>query len=566
MNTPNSNNFSRSRLLKSLAILWCISALHFGTVTSQAVTTNVYITTNTIPLLLGYMNWYTNLTDWTNNVRIDGSAWAWADLPAIFNYQNGAVTLSPNTSVYNASDPYWVKPDGSGAKVMEANFYAEDDTLVGKNIIFKGNCWTNSLANGYFTRAFIKMFTNGNSYSSFLYNSVNVTSGAPFQVALVGNTNFGHVQWGFLTVGKDANPATVASLGRVVLASNAPPTNVVIVVPPQNAYAIVHSNAVLSVVAFGAGLNYQWQKYGVRLTNSAVVAGVAGDTLTLSNVTSAAEGTYTVVITNSTSSNSASAYLTVVDPTNLTLDAAAPWIGTVNLYTNIGNTQGTYVQTLSPFGLNELQARFNNGAVTLAPNTNTYNPADPYWVQPNGQSAFFLEAFCLQQWDALGGQTLTFNGYCVSNSLDPSYTCSAFIRDSVPNYSLHTDATVPLVAGQPFSVSLGTAAGDHIQWGFVMLGTNAPQAAAAALGNVVVYSAATLPNVANPPQITASISGGLIHLNFASQTGFNYTVQYKTNITAATWQTLSTTPGTGSPLDVTDPSGVGQRYYRVSAQ
>jgi len=561
--SQNNQNNRRQQVVKLLLVLCLVGAIFSKAVTAQAATVNVYITTNTIPLLLGYMNWYTNLTDWTNNVRIDGSAWAWPDLPAVFNSTNGVVTLSPNTSTYNPANPYWVNPDGSGAKVMEANFYAQDDSLAGNNIVFQGNCWANTLTNGYFTRAFIKMFNS--NYSSFVAVYTNVVSGQPFRLALIGNTNYPHVQWGYLTVGKNANPATVAGLGSVVLASNAQPTTVTITVPPQNTYALVGSNVVFSAQAFGSSLNYRWQKDGVNLTNSGSVSGVNTATLTLTGVTTNSQGTYTVVVTNSSSADSASGVLTVVDPNNLTIDSKAPWAAYMNWYTNINNTQGTYYGG-STWGINDLQARFNNGVLTLLPNTNTYDPTNTFWVSPSGQGNFFMEALCYQQWDALSGQTITFNGYCLSNTLASSYAVNAFIREQLPDYSAFEDVLVPLVAGQPFTVSKATSPGNHIQWGFVMVGTNASPASLPALGSVVLYKAATLPNPPVPPTMSVSKNGGFVYLSYNTQTGFSYTLQYKTNLADSVWQTLSTTSGTGNLLTVTNSPAGSSRFYRVTVQ
>jgi len=552
-------------LNKSVMALFVFGAFLLGGLRGQAATANVYITTNTIPKLLGYMNWYTNLTDWTNNMRIDGSAWGWRDLPAIFNTNNGTVTLSPNTSTYDAANPYWVNPDGTGAKVMEANFYAQDDSLAGSNIVFQGNCWTNSFTNGYFTRAFIKMFNP--TYSQFLFAYSNVVSGQPFRLALIGNTNYPHVQWGYLTVGRNANPATVAKLGGIVLASNAQPVTVTITVPPEDAYGIVGSNVVLSVAAFGSNLGFQWKKDGVNLTNSASVSGAKTATLTLGSITTNDAGIYTVVVSNTSSMDSASGTLTVVDPDNLTVDYKAPWYGYMNWYTNINNQQGTYFGG-SSWAINDLQARFNNGVLTLLPNTNTYNPTNDFWVSPSGQGNFFMEALCYQQWDGLGGRQITFNGYCISNSLASSYSVKALIREQLSDYSALEDVTVPLEAGQPFSVSKFVTAGNHIQWGFIMVGTNASPGSLPDLGQAIVYSAPALPDVGSPdrPMIVSAVSGGMVNLFFTSQVGFNYTVQFKTNLNAATWQDLSATPGNGSTLKVSDNLTGTPRFYRLSVQ
>jgi len=64
------------------------------------------------------------------------------------------------------------------------------------------------------------------------------------------------------------------------------------------------------------------------------------------------------------------------------------------------------------------------------------------------------------------------------------------------------------------------------------------------------------------PKITATLSGGNIQLSFPTQNGSNYTVQYKTNLTDAVWQTLTTVGGNGSAQIVPDPIQKS-RFYRL---
>ena len=64
--------------------------------------------------------------------------------------------------------------------------------------------------------------------------------------------------------------------------------------------------------------------------------------------------------------------------------------------------------------------------------------------------------------------------------------------------------------------------------------------------------------------LSASLSGSTIHLSYATQSGFNYTVLYKTNLTDAAWQTLSTSIGDGSVQTATDSTGQKTRFYRLS--
>jgi len=67
--------------------------------------------------------------------------------------------------------------------------------------------------------------------------------------------------------------------------------------------------------------------------------------------------------------------------------------------------------------------------------------------------------------------------------------------------------------------------------------------------------------------LTASISGANIHIQFQSQNGHSYVVQWSSSLTAPSWSTLTTIPGDGTVKTATDTIGsASQRFYRVSVQ
>jgi hypothetical protein len=66
--------------------------------------------------------------------------------------------------------------------------------------------------------------------------------------------------------------------------------------------------------------------------------------------------------------------------------------------------------------------------------------------------------------------------------------------------------------------------------------------------------------------LSASTSGGSIHLSFGTQPGFNYTVAYKNSLTDSTWTELSTVPGDGTVQTVSQAMSAPSRYYRLLAK
>ena len=67
--------------------------------------------------------------------------------------------------------------------------------------------------------------------------------------------------------------------------------------------------------------------------------------------------------------------------------------------------------------------------------------------------------------------------------------------------------------------------------------------------------------------LTTSASVGSLAISFPTQPGYNYQVEYKTNLTDAIWIPLgNATAGNGSIQSVRNAIGVGSRFYRVQIQ
>jgi hypothetical protein len=164
---------------------------------------------------VGYMNVFELPAN--GGAYLWGSGWALDALPAVFT--GSQLKLSPNTNCYNAADPYWVKPDGSGNKSMNANIYVEDTSLVGKTISFTGLTLANILVPGYASQAFIKVLDPAQGWAIVAQAYAPLVGGQPFSVNLaVANTAGLVPQYGFQTDGVVANPATVGALGFALVA------------------------------------------------------------------------------------------------------------------------------------------------------------------------------------------------------------------------------------------------------------------------------------------------------------------------------------------------------------
>src|SRR4051812_5269718 len=175
--------------------------------------------------------------------------------------------------------------------------------------------------------------------------------------------------------------------------------------------------------------------------------------------------------------------------TTLQVDSTRNWVGYMNVYALSGGGQGAY-QFGSGWATNALPAYFTGtSTATLLPNTNVWNPNDNYWVNTNTVPAIgnkWMEAnFYVDTGFTLAGQTVTFTGNVLNNTLVSPYTAVAFIKEFGPGYSYIGMTTAPLSAG-PFTVTRAIGAGNICQYGFMTTGPDADPATAASLGKVVL--------------------------------------------------------------------------------
>lgn len=87
-------------------------------------------------------------------------------------------------------------------------------------------------------------------------------------------------------------------------------------------------------------------------------------------------------------------------------------------------------------------------------------------------------------------------------------------------------------------------------------------------GNEVNVNFLMLVAAVPKPIVTATVSGGSIHLSFPAQSGYSYQVQYKNNLTDANWTSLGSSISGNNSVQTANDSMLGhtQRFYRVQIQ
>lgn len=500
-----------------------------------------------------------------------GSAWAPSALTVYYDTPAApynTLTIIANTNTYAPGNAYWVNPDGSGNEIVDASYYVQNDSLEGQTLTFSGVCLTNTITpiGTNTTTIFIKEFDN--NYN--VINSAVVTpTNGPFSLTLATGSGV-HIQYGFETVGADANPTNVYNLGEAVYQVQYPPIEPSVV----NGQAAVAGQTVsfTETPVGGAPFTYQWMFDGTNLANSSHIAGATGGTLIISNITPADAGMYTVNVTNSNSAGATeNATLTVVPfaqaQTNLLIDPSFE--------------SGVFSSSSTAGWLN-----FSGAAIL--------NTSDFYYFSATPVSVYdgtnCLEVYngglydgVYQDRPALPGQVYSANGWFLTPSADPvagQNVCYIEVQFRDANSDVLMDYQSSQVgANSPLDTWINLQPTNVYNGNFTFVGTSStivsPPGTASVRYQITYYTPsggggevdADLQNLRLREPATAFASGaGQVQLTFPTLYAPVYDVLYTTNLANPVWQTLATVPGDGTVHTVSDGTTNAARFYIVNTQ
>ena len=170
---------------------------------------------------LGFMHRFENVNG-TKGTHLSGQQFNVADLVATISTDNShAISLKPNSNLYNSNDPYWSNGSGDGNKWLEANSYVEytAGTYPGGVITFTANIDSHTLDNRYTLKAFIKEFTP--QYDNVNSEVVVVEASSTWiNLSYTPSNNSNVIQYGFVLEGINANPNTDWGHVKVSATSN----------------------------------------------------------------------------------------------------------------------------------------------------------------------------------------------------------------------------------------------------------------------------------------------------------------------------------------------------------
>lgn len=327
-----------------------------------------------------------------------------------------------------------------------------------------------------------------------------------------------------------------------------------------------------SVVASGAtALSYQWKTNGVNLVNGGNISGATSSTLTIANVQKSQQGIYTVDVTDTAGTLSASALLTVK-----TCDEFA------NAVENPSFESGVY----SPW------ATFNGGGLK----TNdefwagiTVTNHDGLWGSVVENGGEWNGAY--QDIPASPGQVFTADGWFFEPSTFPlteGNWCQLEVQfrnggTPIQMYVSHllstNDPARPLDTWYRLAATNGIPGQDVNPGNFPLQSTVNSQYLVAPAGTTLVRYQVTLHIQGGsggvlyddmrllkkfPVTVSAVRSGGNLMLSWPSQCTANYQVAYKDSLSDPTWtETGSPIAGTGGVVSTSFPATLAKRFYTV---
>ena len=341
---------------------------------------------------------------------------------------------------------------------------------------------------------------------------------------------------------------------------------------PVSRIKIVGQSVTFNVTAAGAtALSYQWIKNATNnLANGGNISGATSSTLTISNLTIADAGSYSVRVTDT-------AGTLVSAPATLTVLTA---VEANNYLSNPGLESGTF----APSWLS-----YNGAGIPVTPISvhSGTNAGQAYSAGPGSYNGFYQDVSTDDIHTVTAGSIFAADGWVYVPSTDQigdgnSAWIETHFHDSNGNMiGLYKSAVITTNFPTDQWINLPVTNIIAFWSDYSVVGTakyfTAPAGTAYVRYQTVFYAApgggggsvlfddmSLIPK--NPVTIKVVRSGSNIQLSFATQAATTYEVSYKTNLTDPTWQFLTTVNGDGTVKTVSDPIGPTSRYYRVTTQ
>ncbi len=330
-------------------------------------------------------------------------------------------------------------------------------------------------------------------------------------------------------------------------------------VPPANLEAYIPQTVPLAVAASGFPTpTYQWY------SNNVAIVGETGNVLSLSLSDTNQSATYSVIVTNSAGGTNKSVALNVTPFPKLVITEVMSSEGT---NTNNGDPSSHAdwfeLSNLGDFPVNLHGYRIDDSHNAIAQSAAVTNYT---FIHP-GESVVFVQDMTAQAFRTWWGanlpsnvQIITYNGsgQGLSGSGDEVHVWNAAATDNADQVTAVGFSTGTVGDSFGFDPTHLNQSGFD---GFTLSTAGVNGAFVATVGGDI-GSPGAIVNV--PLLTTATFTNGGFNLSWVSQPNWNYTIQYKTNLTDLDWSTLTTImSGNTNLMNYTDSTTDTQRFYRV---
>jgi hypothetical protein len=329
--------------------------------------------------------------------------------------------------------------------------------------------------------------------------------------------------------------------------------------PPKSLEAYIPQTVPLTVTASGfPSPTYQWYSNGIA------IAGQIGNVLTLSLSDTNQSATYSVIVTNSVGGTNVSVALNVTPFPNLIITEVMSGESATN---NNGDTSGHgdwfELSNLGNFPVNLFGYRVDDSHNSIVQSA----PVTTKTIIHPSESVVFVQDMTPDQFRTWWGTNLSANvqiidysgaGQGLSGSGDEVHIWNAAATDNSDQVTAVGFSAAPAGATFGFDLDFLDQSGFD---GFTLTTAGVDGAFVATIGGDVGSPGAII----NMPLFAQStITNGGFNLSWISQPNWNYTIQYKTNLTDLNWTALTTVmSGNTNVMNYSDVTSDAHRFYRV---
>jgi hypothetical protein len=352
------------------------------------------------------------------------------------------------------------------------------------------------------------------------------------------------------------NGASTAVSSNAMLSLNFIPEPPAFTLSPKNQSVFVAQSVTFSAMASGTPQPaYQWRFEGTN------IQGATSASYTIPSAALADTGNYSVVASNVVGQATNAATLMVTRRPRLVITEIMPAQSTNGPFR--GHNDWWELTNLDDFTVDLSSYRFDDSSATLAAAVTLTNN---FSIAP-GESIVFVENMTPEEFRSWWGSSFMRSNQQIITYRGAGLSLSS-AGDAVNVWNSGATENFDTIASEVFSTAtLGVSFRFDPDAGvFGELSAEGLHGAWVAPENGDIGSPGFTRNPPEPRILRFGREATGYTLTWTTETNVPYAVQFKDNLNATTWNTLTTLPATGPFLSYTNTMGGGQGYYQIRRQ